>query len=238
MAKTRRDDKKVDLEKMGTAITKGMADLDLGDSGSDQAERSGRLPSDSDRLEEIADDQLDLLKRVRSLEDGQSRLHASIQEVGHSSTATARAVHELRELLFGAQKSMAARSAFDAVVPALEEFREMLAGLDPDTDARSQAQIRGVANRLDLVLRSLGFVEFRAEPGELFDPGRMVCVGHREGEPKRVIESLRSGYCAGDVVVHPAAVIIPDPCLIEEGNVDDTEQDSSDTEGQPECTES
>jgi molecular chaperone GrpE (heat shock protein) len=182
-------------------------------------------------LEEIAEDMVHLLERLRSMEQAQQELADRIENVGEQvsaqMTATRRTLNALRRDLLEENKAQASRHAFDAIVPVLDSMRALLNGLDADEDTKTIAQLGAVTSALSNLLQGLGYDVFDAALGEPFDPARMECLGFAEGEPQTVLEAVRPGYRAGDTVVRPAGVRIAEPSL--EEDVSDTEDDSSNT---------
>jgi molecular chaperone GrpE (heat shock protein) len=169
----------------------------------------------SGQLEELADDMLSLLKRVKSLEELQGQVLGRIDHlqstVERSSEVAAREADSLRRELLGQRKHIAQMSAFQAVVTGLERLQVMRGELDAHKDSRMVGQLDAVLQTLGTMLRGLGFVEFRAEVQEPFDPTRMECLGYASGEPNVVLKCLRSGYRADQTVVRPAGVLIANP---------------------------
>jgi molecular chaperone GrpE (heat shock protein) len=169
----------------------------------------------SGQLEELADDMLSLLKRVKSLEELQGQVLGRIDQlqsaVERSSEVAAREADSLRRELLGQRKHIAQMSAFQAVVTGLERLQVMRGELDTHKDNRMIGQLDAVLQTLGTMLRGLGFVEFRAEVQEPFDPTRMECLGYASGEPNVVLKCLRSGYRADQTVVRPAGVLIANP---------------------------
>jgi len=166
-------------------------------------------------LEEIADDTLQLLERVRRVEQSTAELPMRLadlqaglyQSYRHHGTQLD-ALH--RELL-GEQRWLGVRAAFDAVVPCLDSLRAMQARLEPDADPRLAEQIFAIAGSLRNVLQKLGFVEFTPEIGSAFDPERMEWLGDGEGALGVVLEVVRPGYLAQGAVARPCGVRIADP---------------------------
>lgn len=153
-------------------------------------------------LEELAEDMLQLRERL-------DRLETSLRE---SVAGLARAVSAIHRDLLSERRALAARHAFDAVLPTLDSFRLMRQGLESaGTDADIRAQLTGVILALTQLLQGLGFAEFEAEVGEKFDPARMQCAGYAEGEAGVVLAAVQPGYRAHDIVVRPAGVLIADP---------------------------
>lgn len=172
---------------------------------------SGGGSHESEQLEEIAEDMLHLLERLRSLEQSQVSLLARFEEVVTGQRETARELRRVREELLGERKATAVLSLFAGLVQRVDSVRGMLRELDPKEDARTVGQLTAVDDILTLMIRGLGFAEFRPEWGDTFDPHRMECVGYVTGEPDIVLEVVRAGYEAGGTVARPAHVRIAEP---------------------------
>lgn len=183
-------------------------------------------------LEEIAEDMVHLLERLRSMEQAQQELADRIEIVGKQVSeqmrATRQTLNAMRRDLLEENKAQASRHAFDAIVPALDSMRALLDALDTDEDARTIAQLRAVTSALSNLLQGIGYDVFDAALGEPFDPARMECLGFADGEPQTVLEAVRPGYSAGNTVVRPAGVRIAEPSL--EAGSGDREDDSADTD--------
>ena len=162
----------------------------------------------ADQLDEIAEDMLDLLTRVRKIENGQLEMQSRLEHVARSQ---AMAVDALRNDLLGERKAFVGRSAFSAIMTAIDSFKTMSAGLDPTEDQRTIAQLTAVVSSLTTVVQSLGFFEFTVSEGEPFDPNRMECLGVEVGEPGVVLKVGRLGYATETTVVRPCGVFIADP---------------------------
>jgi molecular chaperone GrpE (heat shock protein) len=166
-------------------------------------------------LEEIAEDTLHLMERTGAID---TRLGTMADQVGRMVqlleerlTADARAVDQLRRDLLGERREQSARQSFDAVVPAVDALRAMHDGLDPACDERMRIQVAGVIGLLGGLLQRLGFVEFSAQPGEAFDPSRMLCLGNTDGPAGRVVAAIQPGFLAHDAVARPAGVLVGTP---------------------------
>jgi len=171
---------------------------------------------ESEQLEEIAEDMLHLLERVRSLEQVQAALMARLEEGVSAQREAAREVRLLREELLAQRKATAVLSLFTGLVQRIDSVRGMLKELDPAQDGRTVEQLTAIDNILMLMLRGMGFDEFRPEKGEPFDPRRMECVGYAPGDPDVVLEVVQAGYESGGSVARPAHVRIAEPHIAEE----------------------
>ena len=158
---------------------------------------------------------LDLLTRVRALEDTQRQVLAGVDALGvqmaASATTHGRELHALRQDVVGDRKALAGLNMFNTVVQKLDPFRQMRAGLDEQKDERMCAQLDGLIASLEQLLRSSGFTPFHAAAGERFDPARMECVGYEQGEPDVVLAQVRCGYEAGTTLARPVGVLIAPP---------------------------
>ncbi len=191
-----------------------------------------------DRLEELADDQLELMRSMEGLAIAQSALSRRIEELSHamtqSTTSLSHSINHLRSELVSERRGLALKSIFDSLIEPYERLGAMAKGLaagvkqdseeapaketdkaadEPDRTA-VQNQIQAVVMILQRAVRELGFEEYRPAVGEPFAPERMSCAGYAEGEPGVVLETVKTGYRAGDLVVMPAAVLIADPMSI------------------------
>lgn len=169
----------------------------------------------NESMEELADDMLALLKRVKTLEEQQtetlSRLELLRTSLVAAAESTARESDALRRELLGERKHLAMMSAFLAVAPGLERLQIMRGELDPAKDRRTLDQLHAVVETLSTMLRGLGFTQFEAQANEPFDSTRMECVGFDRGEPNVVLKCVRAGFLAGQTVVRPAGVLIANP---------------------------
>ena len=201
----------IDQDALKDALTFELPDLELSPSIS-----NGNGPQDSEQLEEIAEDMLHLLERVRSLEQSQESLLARLEESIHAQRETGREVGRVREELLGERKATAVLSLFTGLVQRMDSVRGMLKELDPGKDSRTVEQLTAIDDILALMLRGLGFDEFHPERGDAFDPYRMECVGYALGDPDVVLEVVQAGYEAGGAIARPAPVRIADPEKTEE----------------------
>lgn len=165
--------------------------------------------------EEIAEDMLELLRRVTNIERAQSDLSLRLEQIETTLRDTARQyaseVEKLRRELLGERKALSALSVFNAVVPMLDSLRVMRAHLNKSKQAPVHQQLDALIQALSTTLRSLGFVEFEAIKNEPFDPARMECLGFASGRPGIVLNAIRPGYRVQEVVARPAGVMLSDP---------------------------
>lgn len=168
-----------------------------------------------DLIEEIADDMLTLLQKVKDIEGNQrdalARLDQIEQTARESSRFYGREIDSLRRDLLGERKAMSAMTVFNTVAPTLDSLRAMHAKLHQSKDSRTREQLNAVIQAIGVALRGLGFVEFQAARGEPFDPARMECLGYAKGERGVVLEVVRPGYMAQETVIRPAGVLIAAP---------------------------
>jgi len=166
-------------------------------------------------VDEVAEDMLSVRQRLKAIEEGQagllSRLDELSRKVQEASCATAVEVDKLRRTIAGEQKALLARSAFDAVVSALDSLRQISGGLNTKHDKKVRQQLAAAEAILATTVQRLGFQEFQAKVGERFDPSRMESMGYAAGQPGVVIRRHRPGYLGNGVVVRPAGVIIAAP---------------------------
>lgn len=164
-----------------------------------------------EHLEELADDMLALMRRVRAIEETQQALLARMDQVNDgwakAARSIAREVDTLRRDIVGERSHVAASGVFNELIPMIENLRTMRRHLDDDKDTRMISQLDGVLETLASCLRRLGCQEFEAEIGSPFDPSRMECAERlADGELGVVLESSRSGYRFGDCVLRPVLV--------------------------------
>jgi len=176
-------------------------------------------PRSHDALEELADDLLQLLRRVQALEQRQedilARLDQLTQQVQHGLHGLGQQTESLARDLAGERKGLALIGIFNATLPALESLDAIRGVLDPDKDPVFQRQVAAVCDILSRLLRSLGLTEFRPAGGQPFDPWSMECRGFADGPPGVVLGVIRPGYRAAEQVLLPAAVRIADPATLE-----------------------
>src|ERR1041384_3172996 len=166
-------------------------------------------------FEEIAEDMLELLRRVTNIERAQSDLALRLEQVETTLRDTSRQyaseVEKLQREFLGERKALSALSVFNAVVPMLDSLRVMRAQLHKSKQAPVRQQLDALIQTLSTTLRSLGFVEFEAIKNEPFDPARMECLGFASGRPGIVLNAICPGYRVQEVVVRPAGVMLSDP---------------------------
>lgn len=166
-----------------------------------------------EHLEELADDMLALMRRVRAIEETQQALLTRMDQVNdgwaQAARSIAREVDTLRRDVVGERSHAAASGVFNELIPMIENLRTMRHHLSDDTDTRMISQLDGVLETLTSSLRRLGCQEFEAEIGSPFDPSRMECAERLEdGEPWVVLKSSRPGYRFGDCVLRPVLVTL------------------------------
>jgi molecular chaperone GrpE (heat shock protein) len=166
-------------------------------------------------IEEIADDLLTLLQKMKGIESNQRDVIARMDQIEQSvrelSRSYGREIDSLRRDLLGERKALSAMLVFNAVAPTLDSLRAMHAKLHHAKDKQTREQLNAVIQAIGVALRGLGFAEFQPARGEPFDPTRMECLGYAKGERGVVLESVRPGYVAQETVIRPAGVLIADP---------------------------
>jgi molecular chaperone GrpE (heat shock protein) len=163
--------------------------------------------------EEIAEDMLRLLERMKRLETMQDQLSEQIGLVQlalqESRKHTVAEISILRQELLGERKAFAVRGAFNAILPTLDALRAMHHALaEAPENAIVRAQLYAIISSLVNVIQSLGFVEFQVETGVSFDPSQMECLGYQEGEPDTVLEMIRPGYKIENAIIRPCGVFL------------------------------
>jgi molecular chaperone GrpE (heat shock protein) len=175
------------------------------------------VPIDSEErcIDELAEDFLHLLQRIKVIEETQAGIMARLDKWDEKFDAFSknhgRILEEMRRDLLGERKAMASLSTFNAVVPWLDSIRSMRAQLRQGKNKKLRKQLDGLIDILTTMLQSLGFAEFHVGEGEEFNPSRMECTGYAEGEPGVVLVMERCGYHANGIIVRPAGVRIGDP---------------------------
>jgi len=196
-----------------------LAELDMSDvveRVSREEEARGKPTDDasaSEHLEELADDMLNLMRRMNKVEGGQQAIIAQMaqqQEASAESARTiAREVDTLRRDVVGDRKHTAATSVLNELIPLINRFETMYEHLDEDADSRIRSQIEGVLDTLSASLRRLGCEEFVTASGSPFDPSRMQCEKYVDkGKPGHVVSTVKTGYRFGDFVLRPATVTV------------------------------
>ncbi len=173
-------------------------------------------------LEELADDMLEVLRRLRALEQGQTEIKERLAQVDarvfESTRAIAHEMDQQRRDLLAERKSLLARSLFNAVVAHVDGLRAMRAGLEDGKRHRDKQtnrmirQLEAIELSLITALQGFGYREFRAEVGHPFTPTTMECVGYANGQPGVVVQAVRTGFLAPDGgVARPAGVLLTAP---------------------------
>jgi molecular chaperone GrpE (heat shock protein) len=169
-----------------------------------------------EHVEEIANDMLAVMRRIREVEEAQQRLIARLEQVNESSSqwshAIAREVDTLRRDVLGDRKNSALGDVFGELMPAIDRLHTMKCNLNTSTDNRMIAQLDGVLETLSSCLRRLGCEEFRVAVGSDFDAEQMECIEYLPtGAPNVVLWTADPGYRCGGLVLRRAAVKIADP---------------------------
>lgn len=167
----------------------------------------------SDQLEEIAEDMLNLMRRMNSIEKSLQNVVTGIQQVQETTAqmgkTIAREVDALRRDLIGDRKHTAAIGLFNELIPMIDRLRTMQAHLDEEDDIRMNSQLEGVLETLTASLQRLGCEEFSVAPSDAFDPARMQCEAYvQAGRPGVVLDIIRPGYLFGDHVLRPTTVTV------------------------------
>lgn len=228
------------LEGLGGAINPQMLDQLAGLEMSEvvarisrEEESRSRASADdsaAEHLEELADDMLNLLRRMIKVEEGQQTILTLLAQQGTASAQSARTiareVDTLRRDMVGDRKHIATTSVFNELIPLIDRFQTMCAHLDGEADLRMRSQIEGVLDTLSACLRRLGCEEFAAASGSAFDPSRMQCEAYvDEGEPGHVAATVKPGYLFGEFVLRPATVTVTTvPPAANEGTGDESDE--------------
>lgn len=166
-------------------------------------------------IDELAEDMVELLRRLKDLERAGAELGARLERIEEQVVAggqeIGRTVDALRRDLIEERRAMTSRHAFDAVCPVLDSLRATRDSLPDGVDEVVRDQLAAVISTLSTLLQGLGFARFDVEEGAAFDPARMECVGYAEGTPGVVVRAVRPGFAVGEAVVRPAGVLIAEP---------------------------
>ncbi len=169
----------------------------------------------AEHLGELADDMLDLLRRVKGLEATQADVIARLERIETTARdgarMQARETDNIRRELLGEHSALAARATAEAVFPVLDKLRPMRAAINPRKNEVLANQLDAVLEILAGMLRAFGFVPFEPALGTPFDPNRMRCVGERKGPPGVVLGVEQPGFLAKDTVLRPAGVLLAPP---------------------------
>jgi molecular chaperone GrpE (heat shock protein) len=174
----------------------------------------------SESLEEIAEDMLDLLKKIERLEETQKDIVDAVNHlkgiIEQSQQRQEKDLDKIRRELIGEHKTAAVRNVFNAVIPVIDSLKSMMEGLDPEEDSRMLQQKSAISSTLRVLIQQLGFNEFSVEIGETFDPNRMEILGYENanGENGRVSKMIRTGYQTSSAIVRPCGVLVLGPSVI------------------------
>ncbi len=180
-------------------------------------------PSDPSNgaLVELAEDMVDVLRRLQAIEAGIAALAAKVEQVDRrvqdANRSLASELAQQRRELLGDRKSVLARGMFNAVVAHLDNLRTMRARLAEGRDKKDKhnrlvvKQLEAIELTLLTAIQGLGFQEFHVTVGDPFTPSTMECLGYAAGEPGIVLRVLRPGFRSTEGVARPAAVMIADP---------------------------
>ena len=172
------------------------------------------VAKEDDAFQEIAEDLLDLLKRIKGLEESQSKLINRLDQldatVRDGLRSQAMEVDQLRRDLLGEQSGMAVRMTAEAILPAIDKLRPL------QTEAgKNRRRNEAYANQLDAalealtgMLRSLGFTSYEPTINTPFDPTTMLCAGEAKGAPGVVLGVVQPGYRVQDLIFRPARVLL------------------------------
>lgn len=169
----------------------------------------------AEQLSELADDMLDLLRRVTGLEGGQVEVLARLDRIEQSARSgfrdQVRETDQLRRDLLGEHRALAARVTVEAIFPVLDKLHPMRAVITPRKNEALANQLDAILEILGGLIRALGYTPFAPAAGEAFDPHRMQCVGFKKGPPGVVLGVVQPGYAAGATVLRPAGVLLAPP---------------------------
>ena len=210
--------------------------IDNREAGNEPVDKSPMQdPHGDDRLDELLEDQLEVLRQVQTLAVEQTRqsqrLDALAESVRGMATTTHQGLSRLRTELLSESKGVAHLRTLEALVEPYDRLSNMCEALQRQRNAAKPSQrsrrrkskqddsaesvhnqLRAVVMILERAIRDLGFERFEVQVGEPFDPEQMQCSpDYAEGEPGIVLKVMKPGYRAGNAVVIPAEVVIADP---------------------------
>jgi molecular chaperone GrpE (heat shock protein) len=178
-----------------------------------EANRSGSQGESAkvlERLEELADDMLTLMRRLRELEAGQQklleRLDQFVEQQAASQRNAAREVDTLRRDLIGERRHLATTELIQEMMPLIDRMSAMRDHLDPERDERMRTQLGGVVDALGACLRRLGGQEFFVDSGTAFDQFQMDANEQWLGASSVVEVTLKPGMRVGQIVLRRALV--------------------------------
>lgn len=197
--------------------------------GDDQS-GSGADHELGEQIEEIADDMLTLMRRVRQIEETQTQMATLVEQINaglkQQSSSIAREVDALRRDVIGERQHAASTGLFNEMIPLLDRLETSRDHLDADEDARMRAQMDGVIGIVSASLRRLGCEEFEPVNGSAFDPSQMKCAGYLDdGEPGTVLDCVQHGYRVGETVLRPAGVKLLSPTATAPSEDEETDSD-------------
>jgi molecular chaperone GrpE (heat shock protein) len=176
----------------------------------DRSGANGESAKVLERLEELADDMLTLMRRLRELEAGQQklleRLDQFVEQQAASQRNTAREVDTLRRDLIGERRHLATTELIQELMPLIERMSAMRDHLDPERDERMRTQLGGVVDALGAGLRRLGGQEFFVDSGTAFDQFQMDTFDQWVGPDSVVEVTLKPGMRVGQIVLRRALV--------------------------------
>lgn len=172
-----------------------------------------------DSLEELADDMLQIMLRLASIEQTQAevvdRLDRLERRASGDALANLQGLDQVRRDIIGERRHLSTVGVFNAVHPWMNALERMRARLDAEQTPELRFQLDTVVDLLAALFRSLGFVTFNVETGEPFDPARMRVAGYAAGRAGVVLSPVSPGYEVNGAVVQPADVLIADPSAID-----------------------
>jgi molecular chaperone GrpE (heat shock protein) len=162
-------------------------------------------------LPELADDMLEVLRRMQAIEETQQRLASQMAQVHGAVQGQSRDLSNLRQEIGIELRVNAVAAVLRGVVPILNTLANARKGLHPKKDDRFIKQIEALRVELDTVLNSLGCATFTPRIGEPFNPATMEVSGYAKGDRGIVLAIDRPGYFVANRVIRNAGVKIADP---------------------------
>ncbi len=186
--------------------------LDLANLKSASLESGLKNGKTDELLEELAEDLLILLQKVKTLEINQTAVIQQMQEMSRINQDQlhqhAYEMDKLRKDLLSERKALAARSTFNAILPNLDSLLILRTELPGGASHPAFMMLDAVISSLITITQTLGIQEYESAAGAAFDPQIMECLGQEEGPANLVIKTLRRGYKFGEQIFRPCGVII------------------------------
>lgn len=187
------------------------------------------LDSVAGYLEEIADDLLSLMRRMKDIEEAQNAVQMRLNQLqegwAQTSRTISREVDTLRKDLLGERRHTALTGILGELLPLIDRLNTMRVHLDVEQDSRMISQLVGVLDSLTNCLNRMGCEEFHITPGTAFDADRMQCSSDQvPGSPSVVGRMVQPGLRCGQLVLRRASVILAAPPTVVATSGDDFDE--------------